>query len=225
MNFLELTQRLSRECGVDKTGPFTTVNQVGEARRLADWISDANLYIEALRSDWGWKFKAFSFPTVASQAIYTPAQCGITSFGHFDESSIRNYDTAAGIASEIEMDCISYQSWRAEHDLGSLKLQQTRPSAVAVTPDNSIAIGPYPASGYTVTGLYYNKPQNLVADLDVPGMPDQFHMLIVWKAAQRYGSFEAAPEVYQNADIEYKKLMRTLRDYYQKEMPVGGGFA
>ena len=54
MNYLELCQRLVRETGIADTGPTSVVGQVGDMRRVTDWINDAWLSIQSSRPDWLW---------------------------------------------------------------------------------------------------------------------------------------------------------------------------
>jgi hypothetical protein len=227
MNKLELTQRLARECGIEKAGPLTTTGQIGEAKRLVDWIDSSWSFIQSSREYWDWMRRSASFTTVNGQALYTPTQCGIlaNTFGSWAENTFRCYETSAGVASEMEMYAIDYEEWRYAYDLGSLKLQRTRPFEMAVTPNQSIALGPYPSSGYTITGDYYTAPVTLIVDTDIPEMPAQFHMAIVWKAAMYYGAFEAASEVYENGKIEFTRMMRRIESYSLPGVTMGGALA
>lgn len=227
MNFLQLSQRLARETGVAGAGPSTVIGQTGEAGRLVNWVADAWNDIQTTHQDWEWLRASVSFVTMAGQARYTPTQCGITAgtFGMWARNTFRNYDTAAGVSSEIEMDFTHYEDWRQSYDLGALKLARTRPIEVTVTPAKEIALGPYPAAGYTITGDYYTAPVILSLDADTPAMPAQFHMAIVWKAMMSYGAFESASEVYARGELEFGKFMMRMTADRLPEITMAGALA
>jgi hypothetical protein len=71
-------------------------------------------------------------------------------------------------------------------------------------------LGPKPDGVFTVSGQYWKKPQALAADADEPEMPDEFHMLIVWKALEHYALYESAAESLVRAQKEQKWYMNRL---------------
>lgn len=226
MNFLELCQRAQRECGV-ASQPTTVVNQSGEHRRFIEWVQDAWVDIQAAHQDWEWLRQSVSFVTVDGQPTYTPTQCGITAgtFGLWSRDSFRSYPTATGVNAEMPTPYIGYEVWRHVYQLGTSRNTRGRPIHISITPAKSIALAPYPSAGYTVTGDYYTAPVSLAVDADTPLMPAHFHMAIVWKVCMSYGAYEAAPEVYQRGELEFKKLMRRLERDRMPEMILGAPLA
>jgi hypothetical protein len=71
-------------------------------------------------------------------------------------------------------------------------------------------LGSLPDDVYKIMGEYQTKATNLVADTDVPEMPEAYHLMIVYKAMQSYGLYEAAPEVLSRGQIEYQKLLTQI---------------
>ncbi len=212
MNYLQLCQRTARECGVSGIGPPTVTNQIGELSRIVTWVSTALNDIETAHPDWGWMKKDVSFTTVGGQGQYTPTQAGITAgaFGMWELTRWRNYVTALGNISEIDMYLISYDQWRNNYNYGATRYTQSRPQEIAVAPDRSLCLGVIPAAGYTVTGEYFRSPQVLTIDSDMPEFDSQFHMMIVYKAMMYYGAYEAAAEVYNRGELEFSKMMARL---------------
>lgn len=216
LTYLQLCQRAAIECDISGPGPTTVVGNVGELNRICGWVAAALNDIETAHTDWGWMLKDASFQTVAGQAEYTPAQCGITAlaweFGEWVPWRFRNYVTTVGVISEVMMDSdCTYDSWRTSYALGATRFVETRPLVVAIHPNReNLCLGPFPAALYTVTGQYFRAPQILVADGDIPDMPTQFQMAIVFKAMMRYGAYESAPEVYNNGEMEFKKMMTRM---------------
>lgn len=223
MTFLQLTQRLARECGVAGTGPSTTINQTGEAGRLVGYINSAWMDIQEQHPDWNWLRTSVTFPTVTGQAVYTPTDCGIAStLGSWKKDSFRIFVTADGYLTETFIGEMLYDNWRNIYQFGALRTTTTRPVFVAVAPDRSLCFGPSPDNlGYTVVGDYYRAPSEMALDADVPALPERFQMAIVYRAMMLYGSFESAPEVYQHGMTEFNRIMRRLELDQQPQMLVG----
>lgn len=222
MNLLSLTQRLAQECGVSGT-ITTTAGVVGEQLRLVTWALQAFTEIQTRHDDWEWMRSSnalgqgASFATVAGQAAYPlgtgAGTIGIAAsdFGKWDRETFRNYTTLAGTSDEIYLDDIPYDAWRDVYFLGANRTVQTRPIAIAVGPNNSLCCGP-PSNGlYTITADYFIAPTTMASDTATPtGLPNQFHMAIVYLAMTYYAGYEAAPEVMQRGQFGYDKLMAQL---------------
>ncbi len=56
----------------------------------------------------------------------------------------------------------------------------------------------------------------MVLDGDMPDMPPNLHMLIVYKAMIYYGLYEAASEVLGRGELQYNILMAQLE---RRELP------
>lgn len=209
MNFIQLVARVAMECGV--TPPTTTISQTDESLRLVSWTNTAWMDIQSAHRDWQWMRKSASFITVAGQVSYSPTtDILLTDFGMWSRDTFRNYVTSVGTNSEIFMNYLDYEEFRNRYLYGALRNTRSRPVEMTITPDKSIAVGPVPIDGYTVTGDYFSVPSEMALDADIPVLPSQFHMAIVYKAMMFYGGFEAATEVYQRGNEEFLKIMRRL---------------
>lgn len=225
MTFLQLVQKLRQECGVSGTGPVTTVNQIGEYKRLVDWIVDAWLEIQGLHPDWKFLRTSTSWTTTLGQYAYTPVQCGIPAdtFGSWVRHEMRQYNTAAGLRSELPVYHMAYDRWRRQYNLGGLRDQLGPPREYAVAPDQSLVLGPAPLAGYTMTGDYYRAPVTLSLNADIPALPPGFnHMIIVYAAKMKYGAHEAAPEVYAEGERAYLPLLSRLEVGQLEEIGISG---
>ncbi len=208
-NFLEIVQRACKECFV--TAPSTVVNQTGMAERMVGWVCDAVTDIETAHPDWGWMFNSYSFATIAGQSEYTPVQCGISDFENWDYEQVRNQVTTVGTDSEIFMDRIDYNTWRDAYLYGATRSVRSRPLQFAISPTQALCVGPVPDGLYTVTGKYYRISQTMdVTNNDVPLMPSNYWMMIVYKAMMYYGSAMNAAEVYARGEIEFGKKMARI---------------
>lgn len=222
MNFLQIINRVRTNCGVSGPALTTAQNLSGESLNIANWTNEAWLDIQAQRTNWEWMRKTATFSTVTSQPQYTIAQIGLTDFGAWARDTFRNYDTSVGLSSEIFMEYIDYDAWRDGYEFGALRQTQTRPTVITIGPDKSIGLGPFPISGYTVLGDYYSVPTEMAADADIPDLPTQFHLAIVYRAMMAYGQYESAPEVYNRGAVEFDKWMRRVYADRLPEVVVPG---
>lgn len=171
--------------------------------------------IQLERPDWKWMRASMSFPTVAGQAAYTLAQIEATgvnfaNFGNWELETFRSYITASGIKSEFQMSHMPYNAWRDTYQFGSTRLTQTRPVQFTVTPDLGIGLGPTPADGYTISGDYFKAASEMSGNTDIPLLPTQFHMAIVYRAMMLFGVSEAASEIYDDGNVAFSKMLRRM---------------
>jgi hypothetical protein len=222
MNFLQLVQRVRRKCRVSGTGPSTVIDQNEEYARLVDFTNEAWSDLQLMRSDWAWMRASMSFPTVAGQAEYTLAQIqstgsGFSNFGNWDLKTFRQYNTAAGTNSEVFMGFMEYENWRDVYQLSSMRQATSAPLDFTQTPLLGIGLGPVPLVGYTITGDYFKVATEMSLDADIPPLPSQFHMAIVYRAMMLHGASEAAPEVYDDGKMNFDRMMRIID---QQQLPV-----
>lgn len=236
MTRLELVTRLAEECGA--VAPDTTINQTGEDLRFVNWVDQAWSEIQSKRQDWRWMRSSnilghgISFTTISGQVSYElgtdPGDVGVLpdNFTSWVQHSFRNYTTATGVSSEIFMDHIGFDAWRDGYMYGAMRSVRTRPVAIAIGPNNELCLGPPPTADYTITGDYYMAPSAMAADDDTPtGLPQQFHMAIVYLAMTYYGRFESAPEVLDAGQAGYGTLVRRLQSIQAQTVHAGGPLA
>lgn len=84
----------------------------------------------------------------------------------------------------------------------------------AIGPDETLNIGPTPQSVFTLQASYYKAPVPFSDDTDTPTFDSQYHMIIVWRALMELASFDAAPEVYARAQMNFANLDREMRRRY-----------
>lgn len=210
--FLELCQRTVRECRLSSTGPSAVTGQVGVLSDIVDWVISAWVEIQQKHEDWEFLRSSVSFTTVAGTALYTlgtgAGTVGVAanSFGMWKRDTFRNYTTANGFTDEVPM---SYESWDNYRDLylmGANRNVRTRPAIFSIDPSLSVALGPVPAAGYTITGDYYTAPVYLAANSDEPTLDKKYRMAIVWRAVMEYAGTQA-PELYTKAENNYAAIM------------------
>lgn len=210
MNFLQLTQRLRQECGVAGTGPLTTVGQVGQAKKLVDWVAAAWLEIQGLHDTWAFMREPFSFNTTANVGDYLPADAGLTDLRYWHKDTLRLQKTSIGVQDEQWLVEWEYQVFRNTYRFNVQT--PNRPMVFAVKPNGkALMLGPAPDDVYTVMGEYQTVPVPFVNDTDEPNLQEHEQMIIVYKAMQYYGMYESAPEVLSRGQGQYQALLAQLQ--------------
>lgn len=227
MTFLQLVQRLKRECGVSGSDPATLQGALpAEITRLANWASEAWMEIQRERTDWFFLRQPVSFTaTAAAGRSYTPTQVGMPLLASYKLDSFRCYPSALGLSSQQILLWMPYDGFRNLYLFGANALVQARPVLFSVDPQKNLVLGPAPNEDCVVSGEAFLAPQPLVNDADAPTMPDQFHMLVVYKAMQYYGAYENAVEVYERGMAAYGPLLARLTIDQAPQITFGGALA
>ena len=225
MNFLQLSQRLRQEAGLTSSGPTTTVNQTGISKQIVDWINTA--YIDILSQHTLWRFmqEPFSFDTTASKREYSILETGVTDLETWkvdDYGSFRVYFTSSGVANEQFMYPILWDDYRQMYLYGATRTAEGLPSYFSVQPDKSLNFYLVPDNIYTIVGEYFKTPTELSGDEDIPIIPTQFHMIIIWRALMFYAGFDASNEKYAMCKNEYTKLLMRLEMDQMPQITFGG---
>lgn len=225
MNFLQLVQRLRLECGVSGSDPAKVTDQPAEIRRLVNWINTAWMDIQSVHEDWFFLRAPVSFNTAAGTASYGAVQAGIPLLGKYKRDSFRIYSAALGASNEAILTHFHFDNFRNLYQFGTNRTLQQRPMCYTIDAQNNFILGPIPDDIYNINGEYFKIPTEMVLETDVPALPAQFHMAIVFRAMMHYGEFEAAPEVYQHGELEFKKIMLRLNISQLPKMQFGAPLA
>ena len=238
MTYLQLCQRVAKECGVstNTTVPSTITAQTGILGDIVNWVATAWEEIQARHQNWRWMRSRFSVSATVGDDSYAYGDCtddiasaAISRFRRWwplDDQGYNNakiYLTSAGVGTENWLRFIPYASFRSIYKIGT----QTNgyPAFITVDPQNNLLLGPAPDGTYTVSGEYQRGGLALDDDNDTPDLPADFHMLIVWRAAQKYGEFKSAPEVFSRAVRTGNILMRQLELDQLPPMATAGPLA
>lgn len=217
MNRLQLVQRLKRERGAGGTAPASIAVLAGEDLMLDDWLADAWLEVQRKRMDWAWMRKTVTGTLTVGVGVYAASALNVLvlDFGRWqvqtDDYTVRAYSPTAP-AVPLDLTWLPYETFHARFLVSTVV--NSSPAYWGVAPDGRLLLGPKPATaGMTVTADYWAKPTALAADIDEPGMPSQFHMLLVWRALVEVASFDAAPEVEARARRNLRSAWVDLLDH------------
>lgn len=226
MNYLQLINRTRVECGVSGAStPLSTAQSLtGESARIAAWVNSAWADIQTSREDWQWMRVQVDFNLVAQQQVYSPTQAGVAAtLANWKRDSFRCSSVGQNYQDEQLLNWMDYNIFRNLYQYGTMRTTYARPVVVTTVPGatKSLGFGAIPDQPYVITGEYYSLPTTLSADVDTPTFPDRFHLAIVYRAMMFYGGYEAASEVYQRGETEFKRLMNRL-NIDQITTPVSG---
>ena len=223
MTFLELCVSLQELAGVTNSPMTTTVSQTGVNLRVANWVKNAWSDIQNLHADWYFLRQDLSFVTASSQSYDTTAM-GATTLRKLDTESLRCYLTASGVANE---QCLGYVDWddfRNTYLFGTR--QSGRPVCFSIAPaTKTLYLNSNPGTGYTIVGYYGRTPVVFSANADVPAMPSEYHMLIVYRALMKYAGFEAAAEAKVEAIENYRPMLCAMEREQLPRVRLGGALA
>ena len=210
--FLELCQRVCQECSGSGTGPVAVTNQTGEYRRIVNWVANYDRDVQRKRDAWKFMRKAFTVQTVADQQAYAYTDCTdvetslpIAAFRDWDLTTFKSYLTADGVGGERPLIYMDYQPW---YDIYNTGIQiASAPVQFTILHNRSFALAPKPYDIFTVSGEYIRAATLMTANADTPLYPEEFHMIPMWLAVERYGFFTGAPELIQLGRKEAAILM------------------
>jgi hypothetical protein len=216
VNRLQLVQRLKRESARSGPPPASIAVLSGDDILLDGWLGDAWLEVQRRRMDWHWMRKTVTGPLTIDVGVYAASDLDplVLNFGRWQDDTgdytVRAYNTAApGVP--INLTWVPYEVFQARFLVSTVT--NAAPVCWSIAPDKRLLIGPKPNTGdYTVTADYWAKPTALVADADEPDMPEQFHMLLVWRALLEVAGFDAAPEVESRAKRNLRMAWADLLD-------------
>tara|TARA_B110000238_G_C16111061_1_gene432690 strand:+ start:265 stop:888 length:624 start_codon:yes stop_codon:yes gene_type:complete len=199
MNYLQLCQRLVQETGIADSGPANTAGQVGDYGRIIFWINDAWLKIQSKRTNWHWMWAEGTGSLVAdANTVTLPATV----------ESIKRVSLGEGY-----LERLSFDEFADDYRV----ISAGNPSVYTVRPDGILLFNAKPTTTKTVTYQYYYVPTNLTTNTSIPGLPERYHMLIVYQALMSYALFDEAPELQRKA---YDYFESMLGDLHRDQLPA-----
>ena len=219
MNYLSLCQSLVQECGI--TGSMTSaIGQSGEFKSVASWVNNSWRDIQLEHTNWRWMRDEFTLQTVASTDAYLPSVAGAADYSKWHLDTLRAFRTSTGTADDTHMQFWEWQSFRNRYLFGAQA--SSKPTEFTVRPrDSALVLGPVPDDIYTVYGEYQRRATLFTLDADIPGLPEEYHMLIVHRAKLKYAFDENAPEVMADAQREHNRMMAALMETQLDMLDLG----
>jgi hypothetical protein len=230
MNFLQLCQRTASECSSSLTGPSSVANQTGRLGQIVKWVNAAWMDVQTRRDNWRFMAGSFTVNTTASDGKYAYTDCtdvataaAISAFRAWRLDTLKIYLTSAGAGSETNLCPLAYDDWYYRFNTGTQT--NSYPRYFTVDHDMALLLAPKPDGAYTVSGEYQKAATEMAADADIPGMPEEYHMAIVYRAMMKYGRYTGASEVYSDGEMEYRRMMLQMQGSQLPPNRVGGPLA
>jgi hypothetical protein len=209
VNFLQLSQKLRQEVGGSGNGPSTVLSQSGENQLYVGWIHDAWLGIQNSREKWKFMWAQGSLSLVLDNQVYSlPAD-------------LKGIDECSARINGYQLIELKYEAFRDHFP----KANQGRPTYFCILPNGQFKVNTLPDQAYLITFDYYKNPQILAANTDVPWLPTEYHLLIVFEAMLSYGGYENASEVYQSARTKYDQLIMDVEIKLLPQIELAGPLA
>lgn len=212
MQFLQMAQKVRQLVGMQGTGP-SSVTATGYEGLFVSLVQDAYNDIQNLRKKWKWLRDSKNFFLAAGTTTYAIAT--IFPPGHRFK---RWYDHTFYIevdSKKHQLTYVDYDSFIYRHINDT---ENTVPTEFTIRPQDSALIFPLPDDMYTVYCDYHKTNQTLTLSTDVPEMPVDYHMAIVYEAVNRYALSVAIPHVYQQySQLHASLLGDLLRDQLPQE--------
>lgn len=212
MNFLELAQRTRQEIGASGVGPANVAGQSGYSAKIIDWVQDA--YHEVQTSP--------ALQNCLWQQAAAAVVAGITAYAVAVTPEFVRMRVAYILHGSTKMR-LDEMSWRAYRDLPSTS--QGMPLSYAVSPDNILWLWPTPAAACTLDFEYECAPFVLSGNVDVPVIPKQYHMAIVWRAVMYSAAHDENQALLQVAQANYKAIMNKVAMHELPPLLVAGALA
>lgn len=218
MNFLSLCKRLRQEAGYSGSGPASVTGQAGEAKRIVDWINDSWVDLQKVRADWRFMLSQFDVSLAAGDStVAFPS----------DFKSFRS-DVKVGFVLYREDGGRTYPTVLQPEDMRKLILEnEDRPGyPFYVSVDNGVmTVFPSCNESIRIKGDYYVKPSSLSENTDIPRLPEEFHMAIVWQALMAVGAYDEAANTWQRGSDKFMSVLNELNSDQLPTPKVGGPIA
>lgn len=177
MTFLELVQSVAALAGIsDSGGPATVIDQVGDNRKIINYVQIADKEIQVLHQDWDFLWGSGVIETVAGISTYA----GPSDIRIWDANRIRYNDR-----------WLQVRYWS---DYEPEIRANAEPEYVVIRPDNQLEIIPTPDDVYQISYDYYRAPARMAGNSSVSRIPSDYDEAIIGRALMLYGTYEPAEE-------------------------------
>ena len=224
MNFLELVQTLAAEAGTVSPADITDVadyaSGTGPDEHVADlvrWIRQSDREIQIERDDWRFRLKEGQLELDPGDGDYDVRlrikdYYKVLPYSHCRRIIRVNEDI-------FPLTFVTYPKWAGNFDVRRLRTRPGRPTHFTVGPDNRLKVYPVPSRTVHLTFDYVRTPcmMTFVNECE-PLIPPPFRMIIVYRALMKHAMHDEAQMQAQRAQIEYRRMLMSLRNDQLLEM-------
>ena len=204
MTFLELCKKVRQECGIQGEGkPVDVTNQVGLLHRVVGWTRDADLFIQAAHSDWGFHWNSIEKGTLINSDVVSKPP------------DLKTWDRASfgvdrGTVNGRHLGFHEYEEWRENYNIATV----AAPSSVTIAPDNNIRLNCPSDKVYQFYGEYWINPRLLISNDQVPLYREEFQRAIIEKAKMYFFEDVESIDQWRQASEAFSFWMMKLENQY-----------
>lgn len=210
-----MARRVKRESGRGSSPIASVATASGEDLLIANEVSDRWRAVQQMAYNWKWMRKMLNGVLSLGLVEQDISALGAPDFSRWVPESDYYRPTAyeaSNPQSEWDLRYLQFDRFRSMFLVGTPS--PAAPQYWSQSPGGKLLIGPAPdLATYHFRGDYFSVPTELVNDADTPGMPSQFHMLLVWMALEQMSSIDAAPEVYRRAQANAEADLNSLIEH------------
>jgi len=208
MNYIGMIRATREIVGMQGVGPTTSVGAQGVEAVLATVVKDAYLDIQNLREEFDFLNAKKSFLTEVAKDEYTPEEIFLpdaVNLNKYDLSSFRLTSPSG------KKTVLTYKDREVLESRYINSTDRNEPGVFSIDfSDNSVILKPIPNGTYTVSFRYWEQPEILTEDVQVPKLPTQFHLLIVYKAVEKMAIYMNIQGAYGEYSYEAKMMTNQL---------------
>lgn len=197
MTYLQLCVKLRERVASQGNGPAAVTAQSGMELKIVNWINEAYGEIQRLWIDWRFRWLEGTISTVSGTQEYAMPT---TLAGWYKDAFY--YDGS-------RLTVMPWDQYREERD-GWTTVPNGKPEWIVIKPDNTLLLLPKPNAVYSIRYEGYKAIAQMAANADVPILPEEHHLAIVYKAMQYYGFHHDAPEVVSEGKYLYEQMLISL---------------
>lgn len=192
MNFLEIAKSVNLSAGLQ--GDINSVtNNTGIQKTLVDTINKAYSEIQLLREDWAFRRIDGTFSWNVGSTIYTNSNISKYTLIYYEHK---------------ELKYIEYEEWLLSENYKTSSVLY--PWCFTLNPEtNGIIINDVDGP-YTINYRGIRATHILSANSDIPLIPENFHTIIVYKAAMNLGLHLGNSEIFNKNANAYDILIGAL---------------
>ena len=212
MTFLELCNRVVQESGISGAGLISvevTAATPPILRKVVEWVRQADIDIQTLQDDWGFRWAIGTLPLLQGQGVYTAMDLGLMDLHKFRGPLIRSN---GGRVHYMPWRQFSMAGYQRETALGD-------PQLITVRPDGLIMVYPTPAHNVDLDAEYTRKAVRMLDSEDQPLIPEQWHDVILHKALMYYANHEEDNDLFEKSRFWYEQR---LTEMGADQLPVMG---
>lgn len=194
-------------------------------------MADAWDEIQAERRDWKFLWGEFSAVITGSSAntTYTYSLAAQAPFSTFSTGALYTFgaesfwvEDAANPGAPTRRPCPVFEASYFKNLFdGRVAAAPGFPSVFTVLPDNTIRFNCPPDRNLNFGGEYMRPNQRLSGNTDLPLLPTNYHLAIVYRALRKYAGYEGAGDIMGYAVDEDEKWTRILCSEQLPRMAIG----